>query len=30
VLEREIGVYDGLVGEVRRWKGEVDGLIGKR
>jgi hypothetical protein len=30
VLEGEVKVYDGLVGEVRRWKGEVDGLIGKR
>jgi hypothetical protein len=30
VLEGEVEVYDRLVGEVRRWKGEVDGLIGKR
>jgi hypothetical protein len=30
VLEGEVEVYDGLVGEVRRWKGEVDGRIGKR
>jgi hypothetical protein len=30
VLEGEVEVYDGLVGKVNRWKGEVDGRIGKR